>query len=69
MDELRDRITEAIYGSRGYTEPLQEAAEQDVTVWHREAQAVIDALGLQHVEGTDGEWRYVTAWQNTSRPF
>lgn len=33
------------------------------------AQAVIDALGLHHVEGTDGEWRVVSAWQDTSRPF
>ena len=55
-DELRDRIAEAFKNVN-----LTEARDA--------AQAVIDALGLEYIEGADGEWRYVTAWQDSRRPF
>lgn len=65
MDELRDRIAETLR-DHGTSELLHDLPADELDSC---AQTVIDALGLHHVEGVDGEWRVVSAWQDTERPF
>lgn len=71
MDELRDRIARTL-AHLDEDEPWWDASEADHEYRQNledQAQAVIDNLGLHHVEGKNGEWRYVSAWQETNRPF
>lgn len=64
-DELRDRIAETLR-DHGTSELLHDLPEDELDCC---AEAVIEALGLEYVEGVEGEWRYVSAWQDSERPF
>ncbi|GAA1179304.1 hypothetical protein [Nesterenkonia xinjiangensis] len=58
LSELHGRICAAV--ERARTGGTASQAETEAI-----ADAVIEELGVDYVEGCEGVWRYVTAWQGS----